>query len=77
MTTSKLELDTERIAGHAQAIRLTGAGVFQVLAFILIINSSGFIYGGKETWIVLFIAAATALAGFSLYRSRGRSRRLR
>lgn len=53
---------------HAQPIRLAAAGLCQVLAFLLIINSSGFIYGGRETFIVLLMLAATILSSISLYR---------
>jgi hypothetical protein len=53
---------------HAQPTRLAAAGLCQVLAFLLIINSSGFIYGGRETFIVLLMLAATILSSISLYR---------
>lgn len=37
--------DREWFMEHALPIRLVGAGVCQLLAFILLIDSSGFIYG--------------------------------
>ncbi|MGD0378142.1 MAG: hypothetical protein ABSB01_26655 [Streptosporangiaceae bacterium] len=67
-TTSNTKIDRAFVLEHAQPIRLVGAGVCQLLAFVLIIGSSGIIYGGKETFIVLLLLAATALAGISLYR---------
>ncbi len=60
--------DREWVMEHAQPIRLVGAGVCQLLAFILIIDSSGFIYGGHEVFIVVLMLAATGLAGYSLFR---------
>jgi hypothetical protein len=64
---SDIKIDMETAREHADSIRLVGAGLCQVLAFVLIINSSGFIYGGKETFTVLFMLAASVLAGWSLY----------
>jgi hypothetical protein len=61
-------LDTKFVLEHAQPIRLAAAGVCQVLAFVLILGSSGFIYGFKETFILILMLAATVLAGISLYR---------
>lgn len=68
MTTSKAEVDLAYVLEHAQPIRLAAAGLCQALAFLLLISSSGFIYGGRETFIVLLMLAATALAGISSYR---------
>jgi hypothetical protein len=72
MTTNNTDhnnkVDLGYVLVHAQPIRLAAAGLCQVLAFLLIINSSGFIYGGRETFIVLLMLAATILSSISLYR---------
>jgi len=62
------DIDRAYLAEHAQPIRLVGAGVCQLLAVLLILDSSGFIYGGHEVFIVVFMLAATALAGYALFR---------
>jgi hypothetical protein len=62
------EIDRTYIMEHAQPIRLVAAGVCQLIAFLLIIDSSGFIYGGHEVFIVVLMLAATGLAGYALFR---------
>jgi hypothetical protein len=62
------EIDRAWVIEHAQPIRLVGAAVCQVLAFLLIIDSSGVIYGSHETFIVILMLAATGLAAYALFR---------
>jgi hypothetical protein len=63
------DIDREWIVAHAQPIRLVSAGVCQLLALILIITASyNFVEGTREIFVVLFMLAATVLAGISLYR---------
>jgi hypothetical protein len=61
-------LDSKFVLEHAQPIRLAASGVCQVLAFLLLISSSGIVYGNREMFIVILMLAATALASISLYR---------
>jgi hypothetical protein len=61
-------LDTKFVLEHAQPIRLAASGACQVLAFLLLISSSGIVYGNREMFIVVLLIAATVLASISVYR---------
>ena len=62
------KIDTKFVLEHAQPIRLIAAGACQVLAFLLLLSSSGIVYGNREMFIVILMLAATVLAGFALFR---------
>jgi len=62
------KIDSKYVLEHAQPIRLAASGVCQVLAFLLLISSSGIVYGNREMFIVILMLAATVLAGVSVYR---------